>query len=146
LDQRDNDGWRALTRQLGERVLLVGDDLFVTNEKRLADGIAGGIANAILVKPNQIGTLTETLNVISLAREAGYRYIPSHRSGETEDTTLADLAVALGAAWIKTGAPCRGERTAKYNRLLSIEAGCGDNARYGNAHKVKTAPKVFQKS
>jgi len=131
LDQRDMDGWRAMTERLGSRVLLVGDDLFVTNEKRLRDGIADGIANAILIKPNQIGTLTETLNVIALATREGYQYIPSHRSGETEDSTLADLAVAVSAPLIKTGAPCRSERVAKYNRLLKIESALGEAAKYG---------------
>lgn len=122
LDQNDLDGWRALTERLGDRIMLVGDDLFVTNENRLIHGIKNGIANAILIKPNQIGTLTETLNVIRRASECGYRYIISHRSGETEDTTIADLAVAINAPFIKTGAPCRGERTAKYNRLMRIES------------------------
>lgn len=131
LDQRDFDGWSELTEQLGNRILLVGDDLFVTNEKRLKEGVARGAANAILVKPNQIGTLTETLNVIGAAQRAGYRYIPSHRSGETEDTTLADLCVAVNAPLIKTGAPCRSERVAKYNRLLRIEASLGASATYG---------------
>lgn len=135
LDQRDFEGWRALTERLGKRVLLVGDDLFVTNEKRLREGISRNIANTILIKPNQIGTLTETLNVIAAARDAGYRYIPSHRSGETEDTTLADLAVAVGAPLIKTGAPCRSERVAKYNRLLKIETALGKGARYGFCQK-----------
>ena len=131
LDQRDFDGWRELTRRLGERGMLVGDDLFVTNTERLQLGIRHGAANAILIKPNQIGTLSETVKVVHLAKEAGYDFILSHRSGETEDTTLADLSVALGAAWIKTGAPCRGERTAKYNRLMAIEAACVKNVRYG---------------
>jgi enolase len=146
LDQRDFDGWVKLTQAIGKHAMLVGDDLFVTNTQRLSMGISRGAGNAILIKPNQIGTLSETMAVVRMARDAGYGYILSHRSGETEDTTLADLAVALGAAWIKTGAPCRGERTAKYNRLLSIEASCGDNARYGNISKVKATQKVFQKS
>ncbi len=131
LDQRDWDGWCELTARLGDRILLVGDDLFVTNEKRLREGISRSAANTILIKPNQIGTLTETLNVISTARNAGYRFIPSHRSGETEDTTLADLSVAVGAPLIKSGAPCRTERVAKYNRLLRIESAIGANARFG---------------
>lgn len=131
LDQRDFDGWAELTRRLGNRVLLVGDDLFVTNEKRLREGIGRGAANAILVKPNQIGTLSEVLHVIETAREYGYTYIPSHRSGETEDSTLADLAVGVGAHYIKAGAPCRSERVAKYNRLLRIESAIGTGARYG---------------
>ncbi len=121
LDQNDLEGWRALTERLGDKIMLVGDDLFVTNESRLIQGIKKGIANAILIKPNQIGTLTETLNVIRRASECGYKYIISHRSGETEDTTIADLAVATNAPFIKTGAPCRSERVAKYNRLMRIE-------------------------
>ncbi len=133
LDQRDFDGWRDLTAAIGKDCLVVGDDLFVTNEKRLSEGIRRGAGNAILIKPNQIGTLSETLAVIARAREAGYRFIPSHRSGETEDTTLADLAVAVNAPLIKCGAPCRSERVAKYNRLLRIEAALGANARYGGA-------------
>ena len=131
LDQRDFDGWSNLTERLGDRIKLVGDDLFVTNEKRLKEGIACGAANTILIKPNQIGTLTETLNVISTARNAGYSFIPSHRSGETEDATLSDLAVAVNAPLIKTGAPCRSERVAKYNRLLRIESALSSSARYG---------------
>ncbi len=131
LDQRDFDGWRELTEKLGDQLMLVGDDLFVTNEKRLREGIRRGAANTILIKPNQIGTLSEVINVISVARDAGYRFIPSHRSGETEDTTLSDLCVALNAPFIKSGAPCRSERVAKYNRLLRIESSLGANARYG---------------
>ena len=131
LDQRDFEGWRMMTQRLGDRILLVGDDLFVTNEKRLREGIREEAANAILIKPNQIGTLSEVLSVIQTATHAGYSYIPSHRSGETEDTTLADLAVAVNAPFIKSGAPCRSERCAKYNRLLRIEASLGPNARYG---------------
>ncbi|HEY7529047.1 MAG TPA: phosphopyruvate hydratase [Gemmatimonadota bacterium] len=118
----DWEAWALLTRELGARIQLVGDDLFVTNPERLRRGIRDSIANAILIKPNQIGTLTETLDTIRVARSAGYRYIVSHRSGETEDPFIADLAVATGAGQIKTGAPCRAERTAKYNRLLAIEA------------------------
>ncbi len=131
LDQRDGDGWRKLTERLGERVMLVGDDLFVTNTKRLRDGINNGEANAILIKPNQIGSLSETLEVITLAQNAGYNFIISHRSGETEDTTIADIAVATNAPFIKTGAPCRSERVAKYNRLLRIEASLNSSAIYG---------------
>ncbi len=131
LDQRDFDGWSELTARLGDRMMLVGDDLFVTNEKRLREGIRKGAANTILVKPNQIGTLTEVIGVVETARNAGYRFIPSHRSGETEDTTLADISVALNASFIKTGAPCRSERVAKYNRLLRIESSLGASARYG---------------
>ncbi len=137
LDQRDFEGWRELTSRLGKKTMLVGDDLFVTNEKRLREGISRGAGNCILIKPNQIGTLTETLNVIQIAKEAGYRFIPSHRSGETEDTTLADLAVALNAPFIKSGAPCRSERVAKYNRLLRIEASLGAGARYGCEEKTE---------
>ena len=131
LDQRDFEGWVKLTKKIGERVMLVGDDLFVTNTSRLASGIECGAANAILIKPNQIGTLTETLNVISMAKENGYKFILSHRSGETEDTTIADIAVATGAQYIKSGAPARSERVAKYNRLLRIESAIGSAAKYG---------------
>ncbi len=129
--ENDREGWRQLTAALGNKILLVGDDFFVTNPGRLRDGIANGEANAVLVKPNQIGTLTETLEVIRVAAEAGYRSIVSHRSGETGDTTIADIAVATGAGFIKTGAPCRYERVAKYNRLLQIERELGDTAVYG---------------
>ena len=122
--------WRALTQRLGDRVQLVGDDLFVTNVERLRRGIEGGVANAVLVKVNQIGTLSETLDAIELARASGYAAIISHRSGETEDTTIADLAVATGAGQIKTGAPSRTDRVAKYNQLLRIEERLGDQARY----------------
>jgi len=122
--------WRALTQRLGDRVQLVGDDLFVTNVERLRRGIEGGVANAVLVKVNQIGTLSETLDAIELARASGYAAIISHRSGETEDTTIADLAVATGAGQIKTGAPSRTDRVAKYNQLLRIEEELGDRARY----------------
>ena len=125
LDQTDFTGWAEMTQRLGSRVRLVGDDLFVTNTTRLKEGIEAGAGNAILIKPNQIGTLTETLEVIRVAREAGYSFILSHRSGETEDTTIADIAVATGAPLIKSGAPCRTERVAKYNRLLRIEASMG---------------------
>lgn len=131
LDQRDFEGWRELTSRLGDKLLLVGDDLFVTNSRRLREGIRQNAANAILIKPNQIGTLTETLQVIQEAKEAGYVHIPSHRSGETEDTSLADLAVATCAPLIKAGAPCRGERVAKYNRLLRIESALGASSEYG---------------
>jgi enolase len=124
------DSWRALTERLGERVQLVGDDLFVTNVERLRRGIDGGAANAILVKVNQIGTLTETLDAIDLARSHGYGVVMSHRSGETEDTTIADLAVATGAGQIKTGAPSRSDRVAKYNQLLRIEEELGGRAAY----------------
>jgi enolase len=126
----DWDGWRVLTDALGGRVQLVGDDLFVTNVARLQRGIEAGVANAILVKVNQIGTLSETVETVSLATRAGYRSVMSHRSGETEDTTIADLAVALGCGQIKTGAPARSDRVAKYNQLLRIESTLGDSARY----------------
>ena len=122
LDENDWDGWSALTQALGERVQLIGDDLFVTNPKRLQRGIDGGVANSILIKVNQIGTLSETLDAIELAHKSGYKTMISHRSGETEDAFIADLVVATGSGQIKTGAPCRGERTAKYNQLLRIEA------------------------
>jgi len=131
LDQDDWDGWRLLTQRLGQRVQLVGDDLFVTNVERLKLGIERGVGNAILIKVNQIGTLTETLDAIALAHRNGYRAVISHRSGETEDTTIADLAVATNAGQIKTGAPCRSDRVAKYNRLLRIEEELGAGARYG---------------
>jgi len=121
LDENDWDGWRTLTAELGQQVQLVGDDLFVTNSERLLDGIEKGAANSILIKLNQIGTVTETLETINIAHEHAYRTVVSHRSGETEDSTIADLAVAVGAGQIKTGSVCRSERTAKYNRLLWIE-------------------------
>ncbi|HLA25084.1 MAG TPA: phosphopyruvate hydratase [bacterium] len=124
----DWDGWRAMTQRLGSRVQLVGDDIFVTNTERLRRGITSGVANAILIKVNQIGTLTETLEAIAMAREAGYGVVISHRSGETEDVTIADLAVATGTGQIKTGAPSRSERVAKYNQLLRIEEELGANA------------------
>ena len=133
--EEDWDGWVALTKALGGRVQLVGDDLFVTNSQRLAKGIELGAGNAILIKVNQIGTLTETLDTIALAHRHGMRCVLSHRSGETEDTTIADLAVATNAAQIKTGAPCRSDRVAKYNRLLRIEEELGSGARYG-AHAL----------
>ena len=133
LDQRDDEGWVKLTKALGNKIMLVGDDYFVTNEKRLRDGIKRGAANSILIKPNQIGTLSETLSVINLAKDCGYRFIISHRSGETEDTTIADIAVATNAPFIKSGAPCRSERVAKYNRLLRIEAALNSGSRYGFA-------------
>ena len=131
LDQRDFEGWRELTERIGNKVMLVGDDLFVTNTKRLCEGIKKGAANAILIKPNQIGSLSETLAVIHMATKAGYSFIISHRSGETEDTTIADISVAVNAPYIKTGAPCRSERVAKYNRLLRIESSLNSCGRYG---------------
>lgn len=140
LDQRDAEGWQELTRQIEHQVMLVGDDFFVTNSERLRTGIEQKAANAILIKPNQIGTLSETLEVIHLAKDAGYRFILSHRSGETEDTTIADLAVGMNAPFIKTGAPCRSERVAKYNRLLRIEAALNNAARYGFAEMPEAVP------
>lgn len=130
LAEEDWEGWRKLTEKLGNKLQLVGDDLFVTNIKRLQKGLDNKIANSILIKLNQIGTLTETLDAIELAKENGYTAVVSHRSGETEDTTLADVAVATNAGQIKTGAPCRTDRVAKYNRLLNIEAELGDLAIY----------------
>jgi enolase len=133
LSEEDWDGWVALTAALGDRVQIVGDDLFVTNPTRLADGIVRGAANALLVKVNQIGTLTETLDAVGLAHRSGYRCMMSHRSGETEDTTIADLAVATDCGQIKTGAPARSERVAKYNQLLRLEEELDDAARYAGA-------------
>ncbi|MGY1665206.1 phosphopyruvate hydratase [Geodermatophilus sp. SYSU D00696] len=133
LSEEDWDGWVAMTSALGDRVQIVGDDLFVTNPTRLADGIERGAANALLVKVNQIGTLTETLDAVNLAHRSGYRCMMSHRSGETEDTTIADLAVATDCGQIKTGAPARSERVAKYNQLLRIEEELDDAARYAGA-------------
>ncbi len=130
MDEEDWDGWKALTEAIGERVQLVGDDLFVTNTERLRRGIDAGVANSILVKVNQIGTLTETLDAVKTAQEAGYTVVMSHRSGETEDTTIADLAVATGCGQIKTGAPSRSDRVAKYNQLLRIEEQLGADASY----------------
>lgn len=130
LAEDDWDGWKALTERLGDSVQLVGDDLFVTNTKRLDAGIKLKTANAILVKVNQIGTLTEAFEAVEMAHKNGYKAIISHRSGETEDTTIADIAVALNAGQIKTGAPCRSDRVAKYNRLLRIEEELGFAAQY----------------
>jgi enolase len=138
----DWEGWRLLTERLGSRVQLVGDDVFVTNPERLAEGVRRAVASSILVKVNQIGTLTETFATIAVARSAGYSAVISHRSGETEDTTIADLAVATGAGMIKTGAPARSERVAKYNRLLAIEAELDVGARYAGrtALRSRTGP------
>ena len=133
MDEEDWDGWKALTERIGDLCQLVGDDLFVTNPERLRRGIEQGIANSILIKVNQIGTLSETLEAIQIARDAGYTTVISHRSGETEDTTIADLAVGTGAGQIKTGAPARSDRIAKYNRLLRIEEELGDRARFPGA-------------
>jgi len=131
LDEDDWDGWKLLTEKLGDKVQLVGDDLFVTNTERLQRGIDEGIANSILIKVNQIGSLTETINAIQLAHRNGYTSISSHRSGETEDSFIADLAVALGTGQIKTGSASRSDRMAKYNQLLRIESELGDAAQYG---------------
>jgi enolase len=130
MDEEDWEGWRLLTERLGDRVQLVGDDLFVTNTQRLARGIDAGVGNSILIKVNQIGTLTETLKAIAMARDAGYTAVMSHRSGETEDVTIADLAVATGCGQIKTGAPSRSDRVAKYNQLLRIEEQLGADAEF----------------
>ena len=130
-DQDDWDGWKSVTDAIGDRVQLVGDDLFVTNVERLRMGMDRGAANAVLIKVNQIGTLSETLATIALAHRHGMRCVISHRSGETEDTTIADLAVATNAGQIKTGAPCRSDRVAKYNRLLRIAEELGQSGRYG---------------
>ena len=138
LAEEDWEGWRKLTEKLGNKLQLVGDDLFVTNIKRLQKGLDNKIANSILIKLNQIGTLTETLDAIELAKKNGYTAVVSHRSGETEDTTLADVAVATNAGQIKTGAPCRTDRVAKYNRLLNIEAELGDLAIYPGQKGLKS--------
>ena len=130
LAEEDWAGWTALTSELGRRIQIVGDDLFVTNPERIGRGIAEGAANAVLVKVNQIGSLTETFDAVELSHRNGFRTMMSHRSGETEDTTIADLAVAVGSGQIKTGAPARSERVAKYNQLLRIEDELDDAARY----------------
>lgn len=137
LDEEDWEGWKKITEKLGHKIRLVGDDLFVTNTKRLKKGIKEKCGNAILIKPNQIGTISETFQAVQMAQKHGFIAIMSHRSGETEDTTIADLAVALNTGYIKTGAPCRGERTAKYNRLLKIEEELGEVAKYGRCAKCK---------
>ena len=130
MGETDWKGWAMLTKAIGDKVQLVGDDLFVTNTERLSQGIKQRIGNAILIKVNQIGTLTETLDAISMAHRAGYTAIVSHRSGETEDTTIADISVAVNAGQIKTGAPSRSDRVAKYNQLLRIEEELGSNAQF----------------
>ncbi len=137
LAEDDWEGWASVTRQLGTRVQLVGDDLFVTNTERLERGIRDGAANAILIKVNQIGSLSETLDAVALAQRSSYGVVISHRSGETEDATIADLAVATNAGQLKAGAPSRGERTAKYNQLLRIEQELGDNARYAGGSLIR---------
>ena len=129
-DEDDWEGWKILTQALGKKVQLVGDDIFVTNRERFQRGIDSGVANSILIKLNQIGTLSETLETMRVAAKADYTTVISHRSGETEDTTIADFAVATNAGQIKTGAPCRGERTAKYNQLLRIDEELGKRAVY----------------
>lgn len=134
LGEEDWDGWKMLTAALGKKIQLVGDDLFVTNTKRLSRGIHEGVANSILVKVNQIGTLTEAFEAVEMAKRSGYSAVISHRSGETEDTTIADISVALNAGQIKTGAPGRMERVAKYNQLLRIEEDLDINAVYGDGH------------
>ena len=130
LDEEDWNGWKKITAELGDKIQLVGDDLFVTNTERLSKGIHEGCGNSILIKLNQVGSLSETLEVIKLAHKSGYTAVVSHRSGETEDTTIADLAVALNTGQIKTGAPCRSERVAKYNQLLRMEEELGESAVY----------------
>ena len=137
MDESDWDGWQELTQKCGDRVQLVGDDLFVTNTKILTRGIEQGIGNSILIKFNQIGTLTETLAAIRMAQKAGFSVVISHRSGETEDTTIADLAVATAAGQIKTGSLCRSDRVAKYNRLLRIEQELGADAPYRGRQEIK---------
>ena len=137
LDESDWEGWKILTDLIGDKVQLVGDDLFVTNTKILKRGIDEDIANSILIKFNQIGSLSETLDAISMAKDAGYTAVISHRSGETEDTTLADLAVATSAGQIKTGSLCRSDRVAKYNRLLRIEEMLGSDATYNGIAEFK---------
>jgi enolase len=130
MSEDDYEGWKELTERLGDRIQLVGDDLFVTNVTRLADGIKKGLGNSILVKVNQIGSLTETLDAVGLATQHGYTAVMSHRSGETEDATIADLAVATNCGQIKTGAPARSDRVAKYNQLLRIESELGESAAF----------------
>jgi enolase len=140
LAENDWDGWATLTRQLGSRVLLVGDDIFVTNPAIIREGIARKIGNATLIKLNQIGTVTETLEAVKLSHGAGYRTVISHRSGETEDTFIADLAVAVGAAYIKTGSMARSERVAKYNQLLRIEEELAGRGVFGAAARMEVSP------
>ena len=135
LEEDDWEGWKQMTKRLGDKIQLVGDDLFVTNIKRFACGIKLGAANAILIKLNQIGTLSEALDAVEMAQKAGYRAVISHRSGESEDSFIADLAVATGAGQIKTGAPCRSDRNAKYNQLLRIHEALGELAVYENPFK-----------
>lgn len=143
LGEEDWDGWKLLTEALGKSIQLVGDDLFVTNTKRLSQGIHSGVANSILIKLNQIGTVTETFEAVEMAKRCGYSAVISHRSGETEDTTIADIAVALNAGQIKTGAPCRTERVAKYNQLLRIEEDLESNAEYGDGRISHLLRRLF---
>ena len=140
LAEEDWDGWAALTAALGRRVQLVGDDVFVTNIERLRRGVGSGVANSILIKPNQIGTLTEMLETMELAAVNGYSMVMSHRSGETEDATIADLAVATNCGLIKAGAPARSDRVAKYNQLLRIEDELGETAEYRGRSALSGAP------
>jgi enolase len=137
----DWDGWQLMTKKLGEKIHLIGDDLYVTNVSRLSQGIKTKASNAILIKLNQIGSLTETVAAISMAQKVGWKAVVSHRSGETEDTTISDLSVALNGGLIKTGAPCRSERTAKYNRLLKIEDELGANARFAGLQALLSVKK-----
>jgi enolase len=137
----DWEGWQLMTKKLGDKIHLVGDDLYVTNVNRLNQGIKTKASNAILIKLNQIGTLTETIAAITMAHQAGWKAIVSHRSGETEDTTIADLSVALNTGLVKSGAPCRSERTAKYNRLLKIEEELGKNARFAGMQALLNVKK-----
>ena len=139
LDEEDWEGWELLTTRLGQDIQLVGDDLFVTNTNRLERGIRQHVANSILIKVNQIGTLTEAIKAVEMAKNAGYKAVISHRSGETEDSVIADIAVGLNAGQIKTGAPCRSERTAKYNQLLRIEEELAETAKYRNVFKENLA-------
>ena len=137
----DWDGWQLITKKLGDKIMLIGDDLYVTNVNRIRRGIKIKASNAVLIKLNQIGTLTETIAAINMAYQAGWKAVVSHRSGETEDTTIADLSVALGTGLIKTGAPCRSERTAKYNRLLKIEEELGANAHFAGMQALLSVKK-----
>ena len=146
LDENDWDGWKALTEVIGNRVQIVGDDLFVTSVERLRQGIRSETANAVLIKVNQIGTLTETFETMEVASAAGYQSVVSHRSGETEDTMIADLAVAMGAAQIKTGSASRSDRVAKYNQLLRIQDELGLGARYAGASIWSRVSKRFEVS
>jgi enolase len=140
LAEDDWTGWQALTQQIGQKIQLVGDDLYVTNLTRLTRGITEGSSNSILIKPNQVGTISEAIAAIKTAKESGWTAVISHRSGETEDTTIADLATAMDTGQIKTGAPCRSERVAKYNRLLQIEDELGEKGRYAGIDAFQNLP------